>query len=40
MGKIRKVAEVTQSKSQSGGMGSKGGKAVTARVREKDPWQC
>ena len=38
MGKMRQVAEVKQSNSQSEGRRSRGGKVVTARAREqKDP---
>ena len=38
MGKMRKVAEVKQSNSQSEGRRSREGKVVTARAREqKDP---
>ena len=35
MGKMRQVAEEKQSNSQSGGRGSKGGEAVTAKAREQ-----
>ena len=34
-GKMRQVAEEKQSNSQSGGRGSKGGEAVTAKAREQ-----